>query len=63
MRPLDVYEMPKCDCCGVLMTWNPLTREESGRKFRLCSPSCDQVFTSYLLPTYGWHSLQAGTRD
>ena len=53
MRPLEVYELSRCDCCGVLITWEPLAYEVPQGRIELCSESCREVFTSYFVPTHG----------
>jgi len=53
MRPLEVYELPHCACCGQLVTWVVTTEVRKGRKLQFCSDNCARVYDSYLVPTYG----------
>ncbi len=53
MRPLEVFELPHCACCGQLVTWKTVEKDIEGHPLVFCAERCADVFTSYLLPSRG----------
>jgi hypothetical protein len=48
-----------CDVCGRLIPRRSWMFEGGAGELRACAPSCEELYTRYILPSYGVRSSDA----
>ncbi|MGD0557110.1 MAG: hypothetical protein ABSA93_19290 [Streptosporangiaceae bacterium] len=59
MRFREVFDMPKCACCGILVPADPVIFTHHEQSLYACSARCVRVYAEYKYPKYADEILMA----
>ena len=62
MKFREVFDMPKCACCGILIPAEPAAFHHHGQSLYACSARCVRVYREYKYPKYADQILMAEER-